>query len=297
LFECFNIKENTVRVAIASGKGGTGKTTVAANLAWVGSHDGQSVTYLDCDVEEPNGHIFLKPQLTKRQPIGVPIPRVDEEKCIHCSQCSAICQYNAIVSLEEKVMVFPELCHSCGGCELVCPTGAITEINREMGRLEIGQAGCIAFVHGLLNIGEAMSPPLIREVKAAGGVTGLVIVDAPPGTSCPVIESVQDSDFVVLVTEPTPFGLHDLILAVEMVQVLKTPFGVVINRADLGDGQTHSYCRGKGIQILVEIPDDRQIAEAYSRGEIASEAIPSYHSLFVSLLRSIEQEVQHNAGQ
>ena len=285
-----------MKIAIASGKGGTGKTTVATNLAFAASRNGQSVAYLDCDVEEPNGHIFLRPQITDSKPIGNLIPQVDEAKCTHCGKCGEICQYSAIVCVGQKVLVYPELCHACGGCLLVCPVDAITETTREMGKLQTGQAGSIRFTQGLLNIGEAMSPPLIREVKAAAPEVDLIIVDAPPGTSCPVIESVKDSDFVLLVTEPTPFGLNDLKLAVEMVRALKLPFGVVVNRADLGDRQTKFYCDTNRIRILAEIPDDRRIAEAYSRGEIACEAIPEYGSVFAQLLGDIDEEVKINAG-
>ncbi len=285
-----------MRIAIASGKGGTGKTTVATNLAYQASRNGQRVAYLDCDVEEPNGHIFLKPQITESKPIGNRIPQVDEAKCIHCGKCGEICQYSAIVCVGEKVLVYPELCHACGGCVLVCPVDAICEIPREMGKLETGQAGPIQFVQGLLNIGEAMSPPLIREVKASAPEADWVFVDAPPGTSCPVIESIRNSDFVLLVTEPTPFGLNDLKLAVEMVQALKLPFGVVVNRAGLGDRQTRSYCEEHRIGILAEIPDDRRIAEAYSRGEMACEAIPQYQSVFDQLLRDIDNKVKTSAG-
>ena len=284
-----------MKIAIASGKGGTGKTTVATNLAYMASRNGQSVAYLDCDVEEPNGHIFLKPQFDSTTPVGMLIPKVDESKCNHCGKCGEICQYSAIVCVGEKVLVYPELCHACGGCALVCPVDAISEVTREMGKLETGQGGSIQFVQGLLNIGEAMSPPLIRQVKAAAPEVDLVIIDAPPGTSCPVIESVKDSDFVLLVTEPTPFGLNDLKLAVEMVRALKLPFGVVINRADLGDLETRSYCDTNHIGILAEIPDDRQIAEAYSRGEMACEAISKYGSVFAKLLSDIGEEVRTSA--
>ncbi|HEQ60443.1 MAG TPA: (4Fe-4S)-binding protein [Firmicutes bacterium] len=285
-----------MRIAVASGKGGTGKTTVATNLAYIASHNGQSVAYLDCDVEEPNGHIFLKPQMTDSKPIGNLIPRVDEAQCIHCGECGRICQYGAIVCIKEAVLVFPELCHGCGGCARVCPVGAIREISREMGRLDSGRAGPIRFVQGLLNIGEAMSPPVIKAVKASAPEVDLVIVDAPPGTSCPVIESVRGSDFVLLVTEPTPFGLNDLTLAVEMVRALDLPFGVVINRADVGDRQTHAYCEMNRIDILAEIPDDRRVAEAYSRGQMACEAIPEYSALFARLHGDIGEKGRQHAG-
>ncbi|MDY7010121.1 MAG: ATP-binding protein [Planctomycetota bacterium] len=286
-----------MKIAIASGKGGTGKTTVATNLAYVASRNGQSVAYLDCDVEEPNGHIFLKPQIAESKPIGNLIPEVNEDMCIQCGKCGEICRYSAIVCVGDKVLVYPELCHACGGCALVCPVDAITETPRELGKLETGQAGPIRFVQGLLNIGEAMSPPLIKEVKAAAPEVDLVIADAPPGTSCPVIESVKDSDFVLLVTEPTPFGLNDLKLAVEMVRVLKIPFGVVVNRANVGDRQTQSYCNTNRIEILAEIPDDRKIAEAYSRGEMICEVMSDYASLLAGLLKRIIEKVQTSSPQ
>ena len=280
-----------MKIAIASGKGGTGKTTVATNLAYIASLNGRSVAYLDCDVEEPNGHIFLKPRITETRPIGNLIPEVDTVKCTLCGKCGEICQYSAIVCVGEKVLVYPELCHACGGCVLVCPAGAISEAPRITGKLEAGDAGAIHFVHGLLNVGEAMSPPLIRQVKAAPPAADLLVMDSPPGTSCPVIESVRDADFVLLVTEPTPFGLNDLKLAVEMVRALTLPFGVVINRADVGDDQTAQYCRGQRIDVIAEIPDDRQVAEAYSRGEMICEAIPKYRELYSDLLKLVETRI------
>ena len=280
-----------MNIAIASGKGGTGKTTVATNLAYVASRDGRTVAYVDCDVEEPNGHLFLKPQFASSEPIGRLVPKVDEGKCTLCGKCAEICQYSAIVCVGQKVLVYPELCHACGGCVLVCPVDAISETSRPMGKLEKGEAGGIHFVHGLLNVGEAMSPPLIRQVKAAVPEADLVVVDSPPGTSCPVIESVRGADFVILVTEPTPFGLNDLTLAVEMVRALGLSFAVVINRADVGDGETKRYCAAQRIGILAEIPDDRQVAEAYSRGEMVCEAIPRYRDLYGELLSRVETSI------
>jgi MinD superfamily P-loop ATPase len=276
-----------MRVAIASGKGGTGKTTVATNLAWVASRKGRSVAYVDCDVEEPNGHLFLKPQITSTAPAGWLHPVVDEEKCTQCGLCGEICQYSAIVCIGRKVLVYPELCHACGGCSLVCESEAITEVLRDTGRLELGVAGQVQFVHGLLNVGESMSAPLVRQVKAAMPEADLVIIDSPPGTSCPVIESVRGADFVLLVTEPTPFGLNDLKLAVEMVRALKLPLAVCINRADLGDEETQEYCRREGIEILAEIPDDRRVAEAYSCGILACEAVPKVHEQIEKMLAGL----------
>jgi len=277
-----------MKIAIASGKGGTGKTTVATNLVYVASRNGQGVAYVDCDVEEPNGHIFLKPKFDRTTPVGTRIPKVDQSKCTGCGLCGDICQYSAIVSAGETVLVFAELCHGCGGCSLVCPAGAITEVLHETGRVQVGAAGPIGFVHGMLNIGQAMSPPVIKAVKAASRSADVTIIDAPPGTSCPAIESVRDCDFVLLVAEPTPFGLNDLKLAVEMVRALNLPFAVVINRSDLGDRETHAYCQSDGIVILAEIPDDRRIAETYSRGEMVCEAIPKYRDLYGDLLNQVE---------
>ena len=275
-----------MKIAIASGKGGTGKTTVATNLAWAAARQGVGVAYLDCDVEEPNGHIFLKPEIAAKRPIETLVPIVDEERCTGCGMCGEICQHHAIVSLGAAALVYPELCHACGGCALVCPAGAIEEVPREMGRLEIGRADAIRFVHGILNIGEAMSVPSIKTVKAAGASeeADLVIIDAPPGTSCPVIESVHGCDYVVLVTEPTPFGLHDLKLAVNMIRALELPLGVIVNRATVGDRRVHEYCHSSGIEILAEIPDDRRIAETYSRGAMICEALPEYAPIFKKCL-------------
>jgi MinD superfamily P-loop ATPase len=276
-----------MRIAVASGKGGTGKTTVATNLAWVASQSGKTVCYIDCDVEEPNGALFLKPQITKTTPVKVSVPRVNSQLCKGCGHCGQLCQYSAIVVINRSVIVFPELCHSCGGCWLVCPTAAITESFRETGQIEEGEAGGVCFVGGLLNIGETMSPPVIRAAKGAAPEVDLLVVDSPPGTSCPVIEAVRGVDFVLLVTEPTPFGLHDLKLTVEMLRAIKIPFGAVINRADVGDHETEDYCAQEGIEILASIPDDRRIAETYSRGEIICDALPEYRAIFSQILNRL----------
>jgi MinD superfamily P-loop ATPase len=275
-------------IAIASGKGGTGKTTVATNLAVSLARRNEAVQLLDCDVEEPNCHLFLRPGIETAETVGLPVPRVDEQRCTGCGQCASICRFSAIVCVRKKVLVFPELCHGCGGCLRVCPEEAITEVDREIGVVETGRAGPIEFVHGRLRIGEAMSPPLIRAVKAHISGQGTIIIDAPPGTSCPVIEAVRDSDVCLLVTEPTPFGLNDLQLAVGMVRKLGLPHGVVINRADIGDRRVVDYCRGEGIAVLMEIPDDRRIARGYSRGELIVDVVPDYEQQFFSLTEKIE---------
>jgi len=278
-----------VRVAIASGKGGTGKTTVATNLAWVAAQEERSVVYLDCDVEEPNGQIFLRPAVSRRKPVTVPVPKVDLAVCDYCGQCGEICQFSAIVCVGERVLVFPELCHSCGGCDLACPLSAITEVPRGIGTLMAGHRGPLRYVQGLLNIGEAMSPPVIRAVKAEAREADLVIIDAPPGTACPVVEAVRDCDHVLLVTEPTPFGLHDLKLALDTVQTLEIPCEVVINRAGLNGSATEEFCRRRGVEIVAEFPDSRRVAEAYSRGELAAESDPEFRDRFRSLLAHIEE--------
>jgi len=274
-------------ISIASGKGGTGKTTVAINLALALSGS-QSLKFLDCDVEEPNAYFFLKPELSQKIPVSIPVPEINEIKCDFCGKCAEICEYNALAVLKDTVLVFAELCHGCGGCTLLCPKKAITEKDRQIGIMEIGSTGRITFIHGKLNIGEAMSPPLIREVKKQIKPSETVIIDAPPGTSCPVIESVKGSDFSLLVTEPTPFGLNDLKLAVETLKQMKIPHGVVLNRAGVGDNKVKNYCNRENIPILMEIPMDRKIAEAYSEGKSIIETMPEYQQKFLALYKKIK---------
>jgi len=276
-----------VIISVASGKGGTGKTTIAVSLALSLNNN---VQFLDCDVEEPNAHIFLKPKITCTQSVNVLVPQVDEEKCTHCGKCAKVCSYNAIAVLKEKVLFFPELCHNCGGCSLLCPEKAIKEVPRQKGIVEEGEANSINFLHGKLTVGEAVSPPLIRAVKKVAHKNQTTIIDVPPGTSCPVIEAVKGSDFCILVTEPTPFGLNDLILAVEALRKLKIPFGVVINRADLGDKKVEEYCDEEKISILMQIPMDKEIAIAYSNGIPLVERKPEYKEKFRELYKEIEKQ-------
>ncbi len=273
-------------ISIASGKGGTGKTTVATNLAVSLESD---VQVLDCDVEEPNSHLFIQPIVEDVLTITTPVPEVDMEKCSLCGKCADICQFNAIVVIGETVLPFHELCHSCGGCVEVCPEKAITETERELGIIEKGHRNGLEFIHGKLRVGEAMSPPLIRKVREYTRPGTLTIIDAPPGTSCPVIASMKDADFVLLVTEPTPFGLHDLKLAVGAVKILGIPHGLVINRSDMGNDQVKTYAQEEDVPILMEIPFDRKIAEAYSRGNMIVEAMPEWKEKFVELYQRIEE--------
>jgi len=272
-------------ISVASGKGGTGKTTVATNLA---CSLGSNVQLLDCDVEEPNVHLFLNPVIEETETVYAPVPQIDEEKCTYCRKCAEICRFRAIAVLKEAVLTFPELCHNCGGCMAVCPEKAITETGRKLGVIERGRRDDIDFVQGRLRVGEAMSPPLIRKVRSFVQPDKINIVDAPPGTSCPVIAAMKETDFVLMVTEPTPFGLHDLKLAIEAVKLLGIPRGLVINRSDIGDQAVKAYALREDLPVLMEIPFNRQIAEAYSRGRLMVTEMPQWKDNFVDLFCKIE---------
>jgi len=274
-----------VNIAVASGKGGTGKTTVAVNMAAALAKQGERVRFADCDVEQPNAHLFLSPDIVSTQTVTVPVPRVDEEKCTGCGECGRVCRFSAILPLGTTVITFPEMCHGCGGCMLACVPGAITETTREVGALESGTAAPgIAFHQGLLRVGEAMSPPLIKAVKTAlGNGPGPGIIDCPPGTSCPVVAAVEDADAVILVTEPTPFGLSDLSMAVETVSALGLPMGVVINRAGVGDRGVYSYLEEQNIPLLQEIPYSEQAARICAAGGLPVDAMPEAAEWFGSL--------------
>lgn len=279
-------KDIIVIISIASGKGGTGKTTVATNLA---SSLDREVILLDCDVEEPNAHLFINPVIDKKITVTTPVPEIDESKCTLCGKCRDICQFKAIAVIGETILPFTDLCHSCGGCMEVCPENAITETGRELGVIEEGHKDNIRFIHGRLRIGEAMSPPLIKKVRKYASEDGLNIIDAPPGTSCPVIAAMKGTDFIILVTEPTPFGLHDLKLAAGAVKLLGIPCGIVINRSDLGDDRVKDFSEKEKIPVLLEIPFDRKIAESYSKGELVVENIPEWKDKFVNLYNEIEK--------
>ncbi len=273
-------------ISVASGKGGTGKTTIATSLAAV---LGSRAQLLDCDVEEPNCHILMKPILETSESITVPVPIVDMDKCTLCGKCGEVCRFSAIVVIGDQVLTFPEMCHGCGGCSLLCPEKAIGEGHRELGVVEAGRAGSTEFVHGRLRIGEAMSPPLIRAVKEKINPDKIAILDAPPGASCPVINTVMGSDFIILVTEPTPFGLHDLSIAVDAIFHLAIPLGVILNRSDVGDEEVQNFCVERGIPLLAEIPHSRQIAEGYARGNLLAVSAPQYIKMFLEMLERISE--------
>ncbi len=280
-----------MKIAFASGKGGTGKTTLSTNLAWVLSRN-RPIQYIDCDVEEPNGHLFLHPAVENLFDVSIPVPEVDQSRCIHCGACSRICRYHAIAVAPTITLTFPELCHGCGGCVSVCPSGAITEVPWVIGAVEQGRAGHLQVIQGSLNPGEAMSPPVIRAVKAHADPAMLTILDAPPGTSCPSTSALQGADMVVLVGEPTRFGLYDLSLAVQVVRSLGLRFGVVINRSDWGDERLDQYCQQESIPVLGHLPHDRRLAEASASGRLAAETLPEWAARFTVLGQRILSEVQ-----
>ena len=277
-------------ISVASGKGGTGKTTVTTNMGYSLSLE-TDVQILDCDVEEPNCHLFLNPEIEMRKTVFIPIPQIDEEKCTYCKKCAQICRFKAIAVFGDTILTFPELCHSCGGCVRICPENAVTETGRVLGLLEKGRSGNMDFVHGRLRVGEAMSPPLIKKVRSYAAPDKINIIDAPPGTSCPVIAAVKDTDFVLMVTEPTPFGLHDLKLAAEAVKLIGIPCGLVINRSDIGNDDVKQYAAKEKLPILMEIPFDRRIAEIYSKGQLIAREMPEWKEKFFELYRQIKKLV------
>jgi MinD superfamily P-loop ATPase len=277
-----------VKIAVASGKGGTGKTSVAVNMALsIGK-----VQILDCDVEEPNVHIMLRPTIEETLPVELLVPKIIEERCDYCGECAKFCQFNALFVAGETAMVFPELCHSCGGCGIVCPNDAIVEEPRQIGRIVKGSADDIDVVYGEINVGEALAVPIITAVKDHIDDKGTVILDSAPGSACPLVETVHGVDFCLLVTEPTPFGLHDLQVAVEVIQMIGLPMGVVINFAGIGDRGIYDYCEKQEIPIMMEIPFDRRIAELYSNGISFVEAMPEWKQRFTDLLGLIQEKLE-----
>jgi MinD superfamily P-loop ATPase len=281
-----NKEENLMIITVASGKGGTGKTTVAVNLALsIGN-----VQLLDCDVEEPNSHILLQPRIDESQPVYTKVPVISEELCVYCGKCSKFCAYNALFVAPKTVMVFPELCHSCGGCMLVCPKDAIKEKERQIGVIKKGETNGVEIVYGELNVGEAMAVPLIRAVKNEMKNDKTVVIDAPPGTACSLVASVHKTDYCILVTEPTPFGLHDLKITVQVLKDLGVPMGVVINRAGIGDRKVYEYCENEKIPVLMEIPFSKNIAELYSSGIPFVKDMLEWKEKFLEMLDKIKRQ-------
>jgi MinD superfamily P-loop ATPase len=272
-------------ISVASGKGGTGKTTVAVNLALAVGN----CQLLDCDVEEPNTQIFLKAMITDTRPATVRVPEIDYARCNFCGLCREVCAYHALAMLPKKILFFPQMCHSCGACTHLCPQGAIREVDRSIGEIEMGHRGEVSFVQGKLTVGETMAPPLIRQVKSLIEPSNVTIIDAPPGTSCPMVTAVKNSDFCILVTEPTPFGMNDLHLAIQTVQKLGIPYGVVMNRADPNDLRARIHFKSHDIPVLLTIPFDRRIAELYSVGIPFTEELPEYREKFLALFRDIKE--------
>ncbi|MEX1375918.1 MAG: ATP-binding protein [Eubacteriales bacterium] len=277
-----------MKIAIASGKGGTGKTTISIALALAID---EKVQLLDCDVEEPNADLFLDLENTKEETVNIPIPSVDIDKCIFCGKCQEICQFNVIAVLKDNVLIFDELCHGCGGCEMICPQNAISEQDMPIGKIIASQSKSLSFTQGRLDIGRAMSPPLIRAVKRRIDDSIINIIDCPPGSSCPLITAINGADYIVLVTEASPFGLNDLIITVDTIKSLKTPFGVVINRAKKEYKQIHEYCAKNHIKILLEIPENMAAAKAYSNGNSILNAIPSLKAQLNNMLSYIQEVV------
>ncbi len=281
-------------ISVASGKGGTGKTLVATSLA-VSIGDKEKVQFLDCDVEEPNDHLFLRPVITASEPVCIPVPKVDYNRCTFCGECARVCAYKAIAVVPESVLIFDQLCHGCGACSYLCPEGAISEEGREMGVVESGHAKTIKFVQGRLTVGEAMAVPVIRRVKEKIKHNMTSILDVSPGTSCPVVEAIRNSNYCLLVTEPTPFGLHDLRLAVEMVRELGIPCGVIINRAMRGETLVNEFCRSQDIPVLLEIPLNREIARLYSEGITLAEGQPQWQAAFIDVYSKIKEALHERS--
>ncbi|MBN2070454.1 MAG: ATP-binding protein [Candidatus Krumholzibacteriota bacterium] len=286
-----------MKIAVASGKGGTGKTTVAVNLAARAGLRGESAIYVDCDVEEPNGHLFLKPEIEEIRRVEIPVPVIEDEKCNSCGECGKICHFNAIAMILDKVLLFPELCHGCGGCFHACPTGAITESPRDVGKIESGKAyidapdgrKVVEFIHGVLNLNEAMPVPVIRDIRKMIPEKKWVVIDAPPGNACSMVETVRGSDYALLVTEQTPFGLNDLELACRTVKELDVPVGVVINRSGTGYTGVSEFCAREGIEILAAIPESMEVARIYSRGDIIVNESGQFASVIDGLLKKLEE--------
>jgi len=278
-------------ITVASGKGGTGKTTVAVSLAL----SLKNAHLLDCDTEEPNTHLFVRAEIQNSEDVFVLVPEIDLGFCKLCGRCQEVCVYNALAVLRDRVLVFEQLCHGCGACVHLCPVNAVSEKKKVIGSVMTGRNGGLLYTGGELKVGEAMSPPVIREVKKHIEPGRINIIDAPPGTACPMVESVKGSDYCLLVTEPTPFGLHDLKLAAEVIKGLGIPAGVVINRFDAGDNKTEEFCEASGLPVLLRIPFSRGIASAYAEGIPVVKVLPEYKAKFAGVFDEIKAHLERTA--
>ena len=284
--------ESRLKIAVLSGKGGTGKTLVSVNLAYTA----KKALYLDCDVEEPNGHLFFKPDNLTKEDVSVKIPYVNDYLCNGCRKCVDFCKFNALAYINNKVKAFSEVCHSCGGCMEICPESAISEINKSIGKIEKGNLEDVTVVSGILNTGEASGVPIIKAMIDDKNINEQVtIVDCPPGSACIVMESIKDADYCLLVAEPTLFGSHNLKMVYDLVRLFKKPFGVVLNKTQDGFNPSKEFCENNKIKILSEIPFDVELGKLNSDGKIVSKENRSYHDLFAKLLTDITKEAQNEA--
>ena len=284
--------ESRLKIAVLSGKGGTGKTLISVNLAYTA----KKALYLDCDVEEPNGHLFFKPDNLTKEDVSVKIPYVNDYLCNGCKKCVDFCKFNALAYINNKVKVFSEVCHSCGGCMEICPESAISEINKSIGKIEKGNLEDVTVVSGILNTGEASGVPIIKAMIEDENINEQVtIVDCPPGSACIVMESIKDADYCLLVAEPTLFGSHNLKMVYDLVRLFKKPFGVVLNKTQDGFNPSKEFCENNKIKILSEIPFDAELGKLNSDGKIVSKENRRYHDLFAKLLTDITKEAQNEA--
>lgn len=277
-------------IAVLSGKGGTGKTLVSVNLAAVAKKS----TYIDCDVEEPNGHLFFKPKQIQEEQILVKIPKVNNELCNGCRKCVDFCKFNALAYIKNKLIVFEDLCHSCGGCILVCPVRALKEKKKSIGKIQKGTKGEVMILTGILNTGEISGVPIIENLLVENNLHAnkFTFIDCPPGSACVVMESIKDADYCILVAEPTLFGVHNLNMVYELVNLFNKPFGVVINKCLKKDNLVGKFCFKKNIKILAQIPFDTNLGILNSNGEIVVNKDKKYHDMFSSLLQTVAKEVQ-----
>ena len=280
-----------MRIAVLSGKGGTGKTLVSVNLAAAA----KTSTYIDCDVEEPNGYLFLKPEGIQEEEISVEIPKVNNELCNGCRKCVDFCNFNALAYIKDKLIVFDDVCHSCGGCILVCPEKALTEKAKVIGKIQKGVSGEVVVWTGILNTGEATGIPIIKKLLASVNPHGnrLTFIDCPPGSACIVMESIKDADYCILVAEPTLFGVHNLNMVYELVKLFNKPFGAVVNKCLEEENPAEKFCLDNNIKILSRIPFDHELGALNSNAEIAVNKSKRYRELFSSLLDTVTKEVRH----